>query len=200
MLYYERKFKKKGYNIIIGVDEAGIGPLAGPVVAAAVALEKICFKNRIDDSKKLTANQREKAFLEIVQKSTFGLGIVNEKVIDRVNVFCATRIAMEKAIEELINKIQPLPEKQIYILIDGNIKPNILFPFSNVIKGDAKSKSIASASILAKVTRDRIMNVYDKIYPHYGFLRHKGYPTEAHKRALRQYGLCMIHRKSFSCV
>ncbi|MDD5731128.1 MAG: ribonuclease HII, partial [Candidatus Omnitrophica bacterium] len=107
LLYYERKFKDKGRKLIIGVDEVGIGPLAGPVVAAAVALETLSFKNRIDDSKKLSASQREKAFLEIIQKAEFGLGIVNEKIIDRLNILGATRVAMEEAVQSLIEKIKP---------------------------------------------------------------------------------------------
>jgi ribonuclease HII len=200
VLYYERKFKRKGYNLIIGVDEAGRGPLAGPVVAAAVALKTTRFKNRIDDSKKLTARAREKAFLEIVNKSIFGVGIVNEKIIDYLNILVATRIAMEMAILSLVNKLKNQNKKRIHVLIDGNVKINTEFGFTTIIKGDSKSKSIASASILAKVTRDRIMLIYDKVYPQYGFLRHKGYPTKVHKSALRRFGPSLIHRTSFCSV
>lgn len=200
MFYYERKLKRKGYDLVIGVDEAGRGPLAGPVVAAAVALKKTRFRNRIDDSKKLTSQAREKAFLEILNKSVFGLGIVNEKIIDRLNILAATRIAMEQAIAGLIDKIGAVNPKRAHVIVDGNVKLDIPLPYANIIKGDARSKSIASASILAKVTRDRIMSVYDKVYPQYGFCKHKGYPTRTHKSALRKFGPSLIHRNSFSSV
>ena len=200
MLYYEQKFKKTGKKLIIGLDEAGRGPLAGPVVAAAVWLKTFSFRNRIDDSKKLSASQREKAFLEIIDKSVFGIGIINEKVIDRVNILVATQLAMEKATDELFSKIVALPAKQIQLLVDGPVKLNLSFSIANIIRGDAKSKSIASASIIAKVTRDRIMDLYDKIFPQYGFKRHKGYPTKAHRWALKQFGRSMIHRQSFNGV
>ena len=197
MLYYERKFKKLGYNFIIGVDEVGRGPLAGPVMAAAVTLKTVRFKNRIDDSKKLTPSQREHAFGEIVNKSVFGIGIINEKVIDRLNIAVATRMAMEQAISGLIDKLKPNHRQHIHILVDGNIKLDIDLPFTNIIKGDSKSKSIACASILAKVVRDRIMSLYDRIYPRYGFLKHKGYSTKEHRLALKRFGPSLIHRTSF---
>jgi ribonuclease HII len=197
VLYYERKFKRKGYNLIIGVDEVGRGPLAGPVMAAAVTLKTVRFKNRIDDSKKLTPSQREHAFGEIVNKSVFGIGIINEKVIDRQNIAVATRMAMEQAISGLIDKLKPNHRKHIHILVDGNVKLDIDLPFTNIIRGDSKSKSIACASILAKVIRDRIMFLYDRIYPQYGFLRHKGYPTKEHRTALKRFGPSLIHRTSF---
>ncbi len=200
MLYYERKFKKKGYNLIIGVDEAGRGPLAGPVVAAAVALKTTYFKNRIDDSKKLTSCQREKAYQEIIRKSVFGIGIINEKVIDRLNILVATCKAMEAAIQAALDKLKKVSQKSIHIIVDGNISLDIKLPFTSIIKGDSKSKSIACASILAKVTRDRIMAKYDKLFPQYGFLQHKGYPTEKHKLALRTFGPSRIHRISFRPV
>lgn len=200
MLYYERKFKSKGYDLIIGVDEVGRGPLAGPVVAAAVILKTTRFKNRIDDSKKLTPKLRESAFPELIKKTIFGVGIVSEKVIDAVNIESATRIAMEQAISELMKKLKPPSHKRIHILVDGNVKLNSKFPYINIIRGDSKSKSIASASILAKVIRDRIMVLYDKVYPQYGFLQHKGYPTYKHRAAIRQYGPSLIHRMSFSHV
>ena len=197
MFYYERKFKKKGYNLIIGVDEAGRGPLAGPVVAAAVALKNTHFKNRIDDSKRLTPRQRENAFLELMNKSVFGIGIINEKIIDQLNILVATRIAMEEAITALIKKLKNDRKQRIYILVDGNVKIDIKLPFIDIIRGDSKSKSIASASILAKVTRDRIMCLYDKAYPQYGFLQHKGYATKMHRSALKKFGPCLIHRMTF---
>ncbi|MDD4894761.1 MAG: ribonuclease HII [Candidatus Omnitrophica bacterium] len=198
MLYYERKFRKIGYNLIVGVDEAGRGPLAGPVSAAAVALKTVRFKNRIDDSKKLSPIQRERAFGEIINKSVFGIGIISERVIDRVNIAVATRMAMERAISRLIAKLKSADDRRnIHILVDGCVKLDIDLPFTSIIKGDAKSKSIACASILAKVIRDRIMSSYDKIYPQYGFLKHKGYPTREHRQALKKFGPSLIHRTSF---
>jgi len=197
MLYYEQKFRKLGKDLIIGIDEAGRGPLAGPVVASAVWLKTFSFENRIDDSKKLSHSQRESAFLEIIIKSVFGIGVINEKVIDRVNILVATQMAMERAVEELFSKITPPQTKQIQLLVDGPVKLNLSLPIANIIRGDAKSKSIAAASIIAKVTRDRIMNLYDKVFPQYGFNRHKGYPTEAHRVALKEFGSSIIHRQSF---
>ncbi|MCX5702352.1 MAG: ribonuclease HII [Candidatus Omnitrophica bacterium] len=199
-LYYERKFKKIGFSLIIGVDEAGRGPLAGPVVAGAVALKTTHFETRVDDSKKLSARQREMAFNELINKSIFGIGIIDEKVIDSLNILVATRMAMEKAIESLLGKIKSSYKRRIHVLIDGNVSLNIDLPYTNIIMGDSKSKSIASASILAKVIRDRIMSFYDKKYPQYGFLRHKGYPTKMHRDALKRFGPCKIHRTSFSGV
>jgi len=200
MLYYERKLKRKGCNLVIGVDEAGRGPLAGPVVAAAVALKTHRFKNRIDDSKKLTPRQRESAFLEIGDKSIFGISIVNEKIIDRLNILVATSVAMERAVDMLLDKLNLPKRKNIHVLIDGNVKLHISLPFTNIIKGDSRSKSIACASILAKVTRDRVMSLYDRVYPQYGFLRHKGYSTRMHREAIKRFGRSLIHRESFSCV
>lgn len=196
MLYYERRLKKKGFSLIIGVDEAGRGPLAGPVVAVAVALDTTRFKNRIDDSKKLTARQREGAFPEIVQNSQFGIGIINEKIIDRLNIGVANRMAMEEAVVALLNKLKT-PKSKLHIIVDGNIKINSGFPCTNIIDGDAKSLTIACASILAKVIRDRIMSLYDKLYPEYGFIQHKGYGTKRHQAALKKYGPSQIHRMSF---
>lgn len=200
-LYFERKFEEKGYNLIIGVDEAGRGPLAGPVVAAAVALKSKTFKNRIDDSKKLSARQRETAFEEIVANSIFGVGMVDEKSIDRLNILVATCQAMESAIAMLIDKIKNLRvSHDIHVLVDGNVPLNIKWPFINIIKGDSRSMSIACASIIAKVTRDRIMFLYDGLYPQYGFCQNKGYPTLGHRLALKKFGLSPIHRNSFCHV
>jgi len=197
VLYYERKFRRQGYDLIIGVDEVGRGCLAGPVVAAAVLLKNKNFKNRIDDSKKLSPAQRERAFPEIIRKSLFGVGIVSEKVIDRLNILVATRIAMEKAIASLVNGLKPKAGKRIRVLVDGNVDLRTRLPFTNIIGGDGKSKSIACASILAKVTRDRMMVSYHRIYPQYGFSQHKGYPTKAHRLAVGKFGLSRIHRLSF---
>jgi len=198
VLYYENKFKAQGFDVIIGVDEAGRGPLAGPVVAGAVSLLSAHFENRIDDSKKLTSRERENAFPEIKEKSVFGIGIVDEKTIDRVNILVATHLAMEQAVAALIEKIKNPDKKRIHLLIDGDIRLKTGLPSLAIIKGDGKSKSIACASIIAKVTRDRIMSEYDKVYPQYGFIRHKGYPTKMHKLAIKKFGLSGIHRKSFN--
>jgi len=223
VFYYERKLRREGFDFIIGVDEAGRGPLAGPVVAAAVLLKASRFKNRIDDSKKLSPLSRDKAFPEIIGKSVFGIGIIDEKIIDRVNILRATHLAMEEAVNSLIKKlvsyqnchlvsrvagkafcafpyckkINPQSKNKIHIIVDGNMAANFGFACTPIVKGDAKSKSIAAASILAKVTRDRIMDDYHKIYPQYGFLEHKGYLTCAHRRALKKFGPSLIHRKSF---
>lgn len=200
MLYYEHKFRKQGYDPVAGIDEAGRGPLAGPVAAAAVILLFSRFDNRIDDSKKLTLLQRNQAFLELTQKSVFGIGIINEKIIDRLNILEATRLAMRIAVEQLMDKLKPHSTKNLFLLIDGNMHIDVKFPSLSIVKGDAKSKSIAAASIIAKVARDRIMDIYDKIYPQYGFIRHKGYPTAAHRRQLEKFGPCLIHRRSFTGV
>jgi len=196
VLYYERKLKAQGFDIVIGVDEAGRGPLAGPVVAAAVALKTYRFKNRIDDSKKLTALARQKAFEEIVRNSVFGIGIVDERAIDRVNILEATKIAMRQALESLLENLKT-EQKRLHVIVDGSMDLKIKLPCTSIVKGDAKSKSIASASILAKVTRDGIMDFCDKLYPQYGFIKHKGYPTKAHRLALKKLGPAIIHRKTF---
>jgi len=200
LLSYERKLKRKGCDLIIGVDEAGRGPLAGPVVAAAVALKTTRFENRIDDSKKLNFKSREKAFREIIKKSIFGVSVVSEKTIDRINILEATRKAMCAAVVSLTAKIKDIAALNIHVIVDGNMSLDLAWPSTDIVKGDAKSKSIASASILAKVTRDRIMLGYDSVYPEYGFARHKGYPTAEHRNILKKIGLSAIHRKSFRCV
>jgi ribonuclease HII len=199
LLYFERKFKRVGKDLIIGVDEAGRGPLAGPVVAAAVILTTHSFRNRVDDSKKLTPIQRERAFLEIAENSLFGLGIVNEQVIDRVNIYQATRIAMEIAVQRLLARLDDPRSCRIQAMVDGNMSPEIPVPCVQIIGGDARSQTIAAASILAKVTRDRIMEIYDRVFPQYGFSDHKGYSTDGHRKAIKTYGRSLIHRKSFVC-
>ena len=175
------------------MDEAGRGPLAGPVVAGACILTSFDFKSRVDDSKKLTARCREKAYREIIKKSVYSVGIVDEKTIDAINIYQATRLAMVKAISGL--KISPE-----YILIDGNIRLDTPHPSRSIIRGDSKSLSIAAASIIAKVTRDNLMRGYDSMYPCYGFRSHKGYPTRAHKEALSKFGPSPIHRYSYTPV
>jgi len=182
------------------VDEAGRGPLAGPVVAAAVALSCLDFENRIDDSKKLSLKSRQKAFEEITSKSIFGISIISEKIIDRINILQASRLAMCQAVTSLTEKIEGLNGLKIHVIVDGIMSLELNWPCTDIIKGDGKSKSIAAASILAKVTRDKIMCDYDSIYPEYGFAQHKGYPTESHREIINRIGLSVIHRKSFHCA
>jgi ribonuclease HII len=197
VLYYEKKFKSRGCDVIIGVDEVGRGSLAGPVLSAAVTLRTFSFTNRIDDSKKLTPRQREKAFFEIIDKSVFAVGIVNAAEIDRLNILVATRLSMEEAVSSLIGKLAAREKRKIHVLIDGNVGLNIPHPFTTIVRGDSRSKSIACASIVAKVIRDRIMCLYHRSYPRYGFEDHKGYGTERHMRAIKKFGPSEIHRKTF---
>jgi ribonuclease HII len=197
VLRYERKLKSRGYDLIIGVDEAGRGPLAGPVVAAAVILKSFRFTNRVDDSKKLTGARRKAAFFEIKNKSLYAIAAVGHKQIDRINILQATKLAMQKAISRLLKKLSPAERKRAFVIIDGNMRFNLDIPYQSIIKGDSKSLSIAASSILAKVNRDALMGKYHKLYPQYGFNKHKGYPTLAHRMILRKIGPADIHRKSF---
>lgn len=191
MLEIESRLYKKGYINVCGVDEAGRGPLCGPVVAAAVILPKDEKIDGVNDSKKLSEKKREVLFDVIKEKAiTVGVGISDVELIEKINILNATKIAMKEAIENL--KIKP-----DYVLVDGNQAIDISVPFETVISGDAKSESIAAASIIAKVTRDRLLIEYDKKYPEYGFAKHKGYGTKAHIEAIRTYGLTPIHRPSF---
>lgn len=189
---YEMEYYCKGYLSIAGIDEAGRGPLAGPVVAAAVILPKGMIIEGVNDSKKVSEKKREKLYDEIIEKAvSWGVGIKDNNIIDEINILEATRLAMHEAIENL--KIKP-----DFIFIDAEKKVNTNgIPYLPIIKGDALSISIASASIIAKVTRDRMMREYDAIYPEYGFEKHKGYGTKAHIQAIRENGLTPIHRKSF---
>ena len=207
MLHYETQAQNKGLRFILGVDEAGRGPLAGPVVAAAVCLRNFDFKNPINDSKKMSAKAREAAFFEIFDKAYIGIGIMNEKTIDIVNILNASHLAMEMAVKELIHRIpqetvlQDAFRQQVVLLIDGNIfRTQLPYQYQTIVGGDGKSLSIACASIIAKVYRDRILNVYYKVFPEYGFAQHKGYPTQAHRLAVKKYGSSIIHRKSFQGV
>jgi len=197
VLGYETRLKARGYDLIIGVDEAGRGPLAGPVLAAAVLLKSRQFKNRIDDSKKLSARERKKAYLEIRKKSLYSIVAVNHKKIDRVNILQATILAMQQAVARLAAKLKPGDLKRAYVVVDGNMRFNLNLPYQSIIGGDAKSLSIAAASILAKERRDRIMAAYHKVYPQYEFIKHKGYPTLRHRMILKEKGPSPIHRKSF---
>jgi ribonuclease HII len=190
-LEIERILWLQGIEHIAGVDEAGRGPLAGPVVAAAVMFPKEFIIEGVDDSKKCTVKQREELFQLIMEQAiSVGVGVVDHEVIDRVNILQATTLAMRKSIENM--NIQPE-----YSLVDGNSFKHETLRFYNVIGGDAKSFTIAAASIIAKVTRDRLMCEFDIRYPQYGFAQHKGYGTRQHIEAIRMYGFCDIHRKSF---
>lgn len=176
---------------ICGIDEAGRGPLAGPVVAAAAVLPKDCQIFYLNDSKKLSEKKRDLLFDEIKEKAVaYGIGIVSPQVIDEINILQATYEAMRQAISQL----NVIPE---ILLNDAVTIPGVDIMQVPIVKGDAKSVSIAAASILAKVTRDRMMMEYDQIYPEYGFAKHKGYGTAAHIAALKEYGPCPIHRRTF---
>lgn len=190
MLRYERRILKKGFKLIAGVDEAGRGPLAGPVVASAVILKSFHFEEKIDDSKRLSSPMRKRAFQEVMTKSVVGVGVVGQKIIDRINIVQATLLAMRRAIAKL--PIQP-----DFLLIDGIISPLKVIPHKCIPGGDSKSLSVACASIIAKVTRDRIMQRYHRRFPKYSFDRHKGYGTERHLMTLKRWGPCPIHRMSF---
>lgn len=191
MWFFENEKKLDGYKLVAGVDEAGRGPLAGPVFAACVILPDVCVINGINDSKKLSEKKREMLFDEITEKAiAYSIASIDEKIIDEVNILNATHMAMNKAVSEMSVK----PD---YVLIDGNSIKNMTTPHQTIVKGDAKSISIAAASILAKVARDRfICEIADK-YPEYEFKKHKGYGTKVHTDALKKYGPCEIHRKSF---
>jgi len=188
--FYERKAEWAGFKRIAGIDEAGRGPLAGPVVAAAVVIRDASFNERIDDSKKLTQRMRERAFIEILNRCDVGIGSVSVNDIDRLNIYNATLLAMKRAIEEL-------DEKPDHLLIDGRM--NVALPQTRtyLVSGESLSASIACASIIAKVFRDRLMMELDRKYSSYGFKQHKGYGTPKHMEAIRKYGLSPIHRKTF---
>ncbi|WP_372519882.1 ribonuclease HII [Candidatus Ruminimicrobiellum ovillum] len=190
---FDKDFYNKGLQFVSGVDEAGRGPLAGPVVAAAVILHKDIFIDGVNDSKKLTEKKRKVLFEEIKQKAfSYGIGIVDAKTIDEINILQATFLAMRKALEQLSVK----PD---LVLVDGNHTiPNLQNKQQAIVSGDAKSACIACASILAKVTRDNMMYEYAKQYPQYNFEKHKGYGTKAHIEAIEKYGPCPIHRMTFA--
>lgn len=190
-LEIETTFWQSGIETIAGVDEAGRGPLAGPVVAAAVVFPKGTFIDGVDDSKKLSGEKREHLSRLIRgQAAAIGIGVVSHEVIDRINIYQASILAMRKAVDQL--QIRPG-----IILADGNSFSHDEVEFHNIIDGDAKCFTIAAASIIAKVSRDSMMMEYDRQFPLYGFARHKGYGTREHLAAIRQHGLSEIHRKSF---
>ena len=190
---YETELIKNGITLIAGVDEVGRGPLIGPVVTAAVILPVNYKLEGLTDSKKLTEKKRDK-FYDIIMHDAIsvGIGIKDEKVIDEVNIYEATKLAMYEA----INNLDIKPE---HVLIDA-MPLNLDIPNTSIIKGDAKSLSIAAASVIAKVTRDRIMYELDKKYPMYGFGKHKGYPTKAHIEAINKYGIIKGYRKTYGPV
>ena len=208
LLKFEDKARQEGFVFIIGIDEAGRGPLAGPVVAAAVALkDNFQFKNKIFDSKQLTAQQRESAYHEIFENAYVGIGIISESVIDEHNVLNATFFAMTNAVNQLISRLPDEITKQddfkrkVCLLVDGNrFKTDLPYASRTIIDGDALSLSIAAGSIVAKVTRDRILNIYHRIFPRYGFSQHKGYSTPQHRASIKEHGLSPIHRKTFNHV
>lgn len=188
---YENRCWKAGYETVCGVDEAGRGPLAGPVCAAAVILPRGLDIPGLNDSKKLTAKRREALYDIITEQAlAYGIAFASEQEIDEINILQATFLAMERAMAQLA----PPPE---LALIDGNRSKDFGLPVRTIVKGDSLSASIAAASILAKVTRDRLMEQYDEQYPQYGFAVHKGYGTKRHYAALREYGPCPIHRQTF---
>lgn len=187
-MYYE-----KGFKYICGIDEAGRGPLAGPVVVASVIMPQDSMIEGVNDSKKVSEKKREKLYDLILEEAiSYGIGIIDHNRIDEINILNATK-------EGLTNSLKELKVKPDIILVDALQKIDTLgIPYESIIKGDAKSYSIAAASIIAKVTRDRIMKEWDEVYPEYGFERHKGYGTSAHIKVIKEKGLCPIHRKSFT--
>ena len=188
----DKSYFKEGYNYICGIDEAGRGPLAGPVVVAAVIMPKDSMIEGVNDSKKVSEKKREKLYELIIEEAiSYSVGIVDQNEIDRINILNATKAGLTEAVRTL--KVKPE-----LILVDALTNIDTCgVPYQSIIKGDAKSYSIAAASIIAKVTRDRIMREWDKVYPHYGFEKHKGYGTAAHISAIKENGLCPLHRLSF---
>lgn len=188
---YEKKARENGYKTICGIDEAGRGPLAGPVFATAVILPENIIIEGLNDSKKLSEKKREKLFDIIKEQAvSYSIGFATEEEIDDINILQATFLAMKRAFDGL--EVKP-----DFALVDGNRKPTLDAETMTVVKGDANSASIAAASILAKVSRDRLMYKIDKIYPVYQFAKHKGYGTKLHRELLKEYGPCPVHRKTF---
>ncbi|ACD96170.1 ribonuclease HII [Trichlorobacter lovleyi] len=194
LYHFERQARAAGYTFVAGIDEAGRGPLAGPVIAAAVILNPDAPVEGVNDSKKLTEQRRERLFELIMARAlAVGVGQVDAATIDQINILQATRRAMLAA-------VQALSASPDLLLIDGITTIASPLPQQTIKQGDSRSASIAAASIIAKVTRDRMMGAYDKLYPDYGFLRHKGYGSAVHLAALRQHGPCPIHRMTFAGV
>ncbi len=188
---YEQRLHASGVQYVAGIDEAGRGPLAGPVIAAAVVFARDTIIKGVNDSKKLTATKREHLYEIIRQRAlSIGIGRCSADLIDEINILQATYRAMKQAVANL-----DLPVD--HLLIDGRSAPQFDVPYTTIVKGDSCCHSIAAASIIAKVTRDRLMREYDSDYPCYGFAKHKGYGTRQHIEAIKQFGRCPIHRKSF---
>ncbi len=191
---YERRAKRRGARLVAGVDEAGRGPLAGPVVVAAVVFPHGRYPEGLNDSKKLTLTQREQLYGLILKRASVSIAIASRARIDRMNILRASLWAMSRA-------VAGLPETPDHVLVDGNMEPpDLACSAETIVGGDRLSVSIAAASIIAKVTRDRLMTVIGLAFPDYGFERHMGYSTPAHFAALRQYGPCPHHRQSFAPV
>lgn len=194
MLDFEREAEQNGYVSIAGVDEAGRGPLAGPVVAAAVVLPKNAALPGLDDSKKLSPAERDRLYPLILELCRgHAIAVVDAETIDAINILQAARRAMKQAVEQLGAQAD-------FVLIDGNQPIDVTLCQRTIVGGDGKSLSIAAASVLAKVDRDRIMDAYHAEYPQYGFNQHKGYGTQAHRDRIREWGPCPIHRKTFKGV
>ena len=189
----EDELRNRGFNMICGIDEAGRGPLAGPVVVASVIMPANSMIEGVNDSKKVSEKKREKLYDQILEEAiSYGVGIVGQDEIDEINILNATKKGLTMSLKELTVK----PD---LIIVDALTHIDTMgIPYESIIKGDAKCYSISVASIIAKVTRDRIMREWDKVYPEYGFEKHKGYGTSAHIEAIKKYGLCPIHRKSFT--
>lgn len=194
MNVFELACQQSGYKQIAGVDEAGRGALAGPVIAAAVILPINCSLEGLNDSKQLSPKQRDRLCDEIHRVAiAVGVGAIDNQVIDRLNILNATLLAMKEAVENLI----PQPD---YLLVDGLHLPQIDVPGKAIPKGDSRSYSIAAASIIAKTTRDKLMIALDSAYPNYGFLKHKGYPTAQHRQAIAEFGAADVHRHTFKLL
>ena len=189
---YECELRSKGYKYICRIDEAGRGPLAGPVVVASVIMPENSMIEGVNDSKKVSEKKREKLYDLILSEAiSYGVGIIGQDEIDEINILNATK-------KGLTISLQELTQKPDLIIVDAlNNIDTLGTKYESIIKGDAKCYSIAAASIIAKVTRDRIMREWDKVYPQYGFVAHKGYGTVAHIKALKEYGACPLHRKTF---
>ena len=193
---YEKELFNEGYNIIAGVDEVGRGPLIGPVVTACVVLPKNFKLEGLTDSKKISEKKREIFYEYIINNCVaYGIGQCSPEEIDKYNILEATKIAMKRAIDKVDKQI-----KLDYILIDGNMKFDFNYKYKSIVKGDYKSISISAASIIAKVTRDRMLIELDKKYPMYGFKSHKGYPTKKHLDAIKEYGLIDSYRMSYGPI
>ncbi len=193
---FEKNLYNEGYKLICGIDEAGRGPLAGPVVVGAVVMKPESKIEWVNDSKKVTEKRREILYDKITEEAlAWGVGIVSEKEIDEINILNATKKGLHIALGEVIEKLGKKPELVITDALREIDTFNI--PYQSIIKGDATCYSISCASIIAKVTRDRIMKEWDEVYPQYGFISHKGYGTAKHIEAIKEYGPCPIHRKTF---